>query len=150
MAQAAGRVLALDYGERRIGVAVSDPTRTIAQPLPTIVRRRGQRPPYARIVALVQEWEIELIVVGLPIESSGDEGPQSERVREFAEALARRAGVSLAFWDERLTSARARRELLHLDLPAAARREKARVDAIAAALILQSYLDASSDDRDGD
>ncbi len=136
------RVLALDYGQRRIGVAVSDPTRTIAQPLPTVVRRRGKRPPFAGILQLIARWDVEQIVVGLPLLSSGDEGPMAEEVREFADKLAGRSGLPVEFWDERLTSVRAERELARLDLPAGSRREKERVDAMAAVIILQAYLDA--------
>lgn len=136
------RVLALDYGSRRIGLAVSDPTRTIAQPLPTILRRRGRRPPYTRIIEVLKEWEVQLVVVGLPIETGGEEGIQAAEVRDFGAGLERRTDVPVEYWDERFTSVRARRELRRLDLPAKARREKARVDAMAAALILQSYLDA--------
>lgn len=137
-----GRVLGLDYGARRIGIAISDPSGTIAQPLPTIRRRRGKRPPYAVITETVQEWEVQKIVIGLPLEMSGDEGAPAEEVRGFGEALQRRAGVPVEYWDERLSSVRAQRELAHLDLRAAARREKERVDAVAATLILQSYLNA--------
>lgn len=136
------RVLGLDYGERRIGVAISDPSRTIAQPLPTIRRRRGQRPPYAKIMETVVEWDVQRIVVGLPVEMSGAEERSAEVARRFGEGLQRRAGLPVEYWDERLSSVRAQRELAQLDLPAAARREKERVDAMAATLILQSYLDA--------
>lgn len=136
--------MALDYGERRIGVAVSDPTATIAQPLPTIQRRRGKRPPYSDILEIVRGLDVELIVVGLPVESDGSEGPQAARVREFAEGLEKRCKLPVEFWDERLSSVRAQRELAALDLPARARREKGRVDAMAAMFILQSYLDAHS------
>jgi putative Holliday junction resolvase len=138
------RVLALDYGQRRIGVAVSDPTRTIAQPLPTLVRRRGRRPPYARILETIEEWGVEEIVVGLPLLPSGDEGPMAEEVREFADGLARRSGLPVEFWDERLSSAHSERELARLELPATARKEKGRVDAMAAVIILQAYLNARS------
>ncbi|UCF19579.1 MAG: Holliday junction resolvase RuvX [Gemmatimonadota bacterium] len=136
------RVLAIDYGERRIGVAVSDPTRTIAQPLPTLVRRRGRRPPYARLLEIVAQWEVACIVVGLPIETSGTEGHQAREVRAFGEALGARTGIPVRYWDERLSSVRAKSELASLDLPAKARRQKERVDAMAAMLILQEYLDA--------
>ncbi len=139
------RALGIDYGERRIGVAVSDPTGTIAQPLPTIQRRRGKRPPYAQIVSVADQYEVGIIVIGLPLDAEGDEGSAAAQVRGFGEALERRAGIPVTFWDERLTSVRARRELSRLDLPASARREKARVDAVAAALILQAYLDAQRD-----
>ena len=137
-----GRVLGLDYGERRIGVAISDPSRTIAQPLPTIRRRRGRRPPYAKIMETIVEWDVQRIVVGLPIEMSGAEEASAEAARRFGEGLGRRAGLPVQYWDERLSSVRAQRELSQLELPAAVRREKERVDAMAATLILQSYLDA--------
>ncbi|HSG80932.1 MAG TPA: Holliday junction resolvase RuvX [Gemmatimonadota bacterium] len=140
------RVLALDYGERRIGVAVSDPTRLIAQPLPTILRRRGKRPPYTRILELIHEWEPATIVVGLPMEASGEEGAMAREARSFGEGVQQRSGVPVAFWDERFTSVHAQRELNRLELPASARRQKQRVDAMAAVLILQSYLDAQRHD----
>jgi putative Holliday junction resolvase len=144
-----GRILAVDHGDRRIGVAISDPTRLIAQPLPTIVRRRGRRPPFAAIQELIREWEVERVVVGLPLESSGHEGAQAERARLFGEGLARRAGVPVEYWDERLTSVRARREIEAMDLPRSSRREKERVDAMAATLILQAYLDSRADAEEG-
>jgi len=136
------RVLALDYGERRIGMAVSDPTRTIAQSLPTIVRRRRRRPPYGKIIETIEEWEVDTVVVGLPIELTGEEGPPARAVREFGAGLERRAAVTVRYWDERLSSVRAERELAQLDEPVRSRSDKERVDAMAALLILQSYLDA--------
>lgn len=138
------RVLAVDYGERRIGLAVSDPTGTIAQPLPTLLRRRGRRPPYAKIVEAVKEWEVEKIVIGLPVELSGEEEAMAAAVRSFGEGLELRAGIPVEYWDERFTSIRAERELSNLDLPQKARRQKERIDAMAATLLLQSYLDAQS------
>ncbi|UCC84136.1 MAG: Holliday junction resolvase RuvX [Gemmatimonadota bacterium] len=136
------RILGLDYGERRIGMAVSDPTRTIAQPLPTVVRRRRRRPPFAKIIEAIEEWEIDTVVVGLPLELNGEEGPPAETVREFGRGLERRAPVTVEYWDERLSSVRARRELAQLDEPVRSRGDKERLDAMAAVLILQSYLDA--------
>ena len=141
-----GRVLGIDYGERRIGIAISDPTRTIAQPLPTIVRRRGKRPPYTKIMEVLDEWDAECIVVGLPLETSGEEGRMASEVRDFGDGLERSARIQVAYWDERFTSVQAQRELARLELPAMARRQKERVDAMAAMLILQSYLDAKSKD----
>ncbi|NIO30304.1 MAG: Holliday junction resolvase RuvX [Gemmatimonadetes bacterium] len=136
------RILGLDYGERRIGMAVSDPTRTIAQPLPTVVRRRRKRPPYRQIIEAIEEWEIDTVVVGLPVELNGEEGLPAETVREFGRGLKRRAPVTVEYWDERLSSVRARRELAQLDEPVKSRGDKERLDAMAAVLILQSYLDA--------
>lgn len=137
------RVMGLDYGERRIGVAISDPTRTIAQPLSTIVRRAGKRPPYTKILELVEHYQPETIVIGLPIETSGQEGPQAARVREFGEGLRRRTAVVIEYWDERFTSERARKELIMLE-PSGNRREKGRVDALAASFILMAYLNAGA------
>ncbi len=140
------RVLALDYGERRIGVAISDPTRTIAQSLPTILRRRGKRPPYSRILEELERWEVEAIVVGLPVEMGGEESTMAEEARAFGEALHQRTGLPVNYWDERFTSVRAERELARLDLRASARRQKGRVDAMAAVFFLQAYLDAHDED----
>jgi putative Holliday junction resolvase len=141
------RILALDYGERRIGMAVSDPTRTIAQPLPTIVRRRRRRPPYTKIIEAIEEWAVDTVVVGLPVGRSGDEGPPAQTVREFGRGLKSRAGVTVEYWDERLSSVRAQRELALLDKPVRGRGDKERLDAMAALLILQSYLDAQQSPR---
>ena len=136
-----GRILALDYGERRIGMAVSDPSGTIAQPLPTISRRIGRRPPYAKILDVLRQWEIERIVIGLPIEPSGEEGDPATTVRAFGTEIERRSGLEVEYRDERFTSARAEREIARLGLSATARRDKQRVDAMAATFILQAYLD---------
>ena len=141
-----GRILALDYGERRIGLAVSDPTATIAQPLPTITRRTGRRPPYTRILEILREWEAQAVVIGLPIESSGEEGEPATNARSFGDEIERRSGLRVEYWDERFTSARAEREISRLGLSASARRQKERVDALAATLILQAYLDAQNPD----
>ena len=141
-----GRVLGIDYGERRMGMAISDPTCTIAQPLPTIVRRRGKRPPYTKIMDVLNEWGAERVVVGLPLETSGAEGRLASEVRDFGDGLERRASVQVEYWDERFTSVQAQRELARLEAPATSRREKERVDAMAAMLILQAYLDAKSKD----
>jgi putative Holliday junction resolvase len=136
------RILALDYGERRIGLALSDPTRTIAQSLPTILRRRRRRPPYTEIIETIEEWDVDTVVVGLPLEMSGEEGQLAQTVREFGQRLGQRAGVNVEYWDERFSSVRAQRELERLDEPVRSRGDKERLDAMAALLILQSYLDA--------
>ncbi len=124
-------------------MAVSDPTRTIAQPLPTLQRRRGKRPPYSQIIEVIDEYEVERIVIGLPLDAAGDEGEAAVAAREFGQALHRRTGREITYVDERFSSVRAQRELKRLELPATARREKGRVDAMAAVLLLQSYLDAN-------
>lgn len=136
-----GRTMALDYGERRIGVALSDPTRTIASPLATLQRRPGKRPPWPEIVRLVQEHEVEEVVVGLPLDLAGDEGPWAGEVRAFGGELARRTGLEVHWVDERMTSVMAERAVRGMmGLKRTQREEKGRVDATAAALILEGYL----------
>ena len=139
----AGRVLGVDYGERRIGLALSDPTRTIASPLGTLTRRAGKRPPWAEVERLVRDHEVAEIVVGLPLELSGEEGEWAAEVRAFAEKAAARTGVPVRLADERLTSVRAERVVRGSGLPKGKREEKGRVDETAAAIILQNHLDAS-------
>lgn len=139
-----GRVLGVDYGERRIGLAVSDPTATIAQPLPTLVRRRGKRPPIAAILKILEEFAVDAIVVGLPLTPAGEESDWTREVREFGDRLAHRSGRPVDYLDERMTSARAERVVRReLGLPRRERERKERVDAAAAALILQAFLDRS-------
>ena len=135
------RILAVDYGERRVGLAVSDPTATIATPLPTLKRRKGKRPPVAKIARLAEDQEAAAIVVGLPLTLDGDESDWTREVRAFADALADRTGLPVAMQDERMTSVQAEQAVRSIGLPRQKREEKERIDAAAAMLILQSYLD---------
>jgi putative Holliday junction resolvase len=134
------RVLAFDFGERRIGVAVSDPTRTIASPLPTLTRRAGKRPPWAEITRIVQEQEPTELVVGLPLDLQGEEGPWAREVRAFGEQLGQRTGLPVHWVDERMTSVQAERAVRSIGLRRSEREQKERIDAAAAALILQQFL----------
>jgi putative Holliday junction resolvase len=138
-----GRLLGIDYGERRIGLAVSDPTGTIAQPLPPLLRRRGKRPPLARLVTLAREHDVAAFVVGWPLDLEGEEGPRAAEVRRFAERLGARAGLPVHLWDERLSTARAERFLREMGIHSTESRAKGRADTLAALLILQAYLDAN-------
>ena len=138
------RVLAFDYGDRRIGVAVSDPTRTIASPLPTLVRRAGKRPPWAEISRIVEEQEPAALVVGLPLGLDGEENTWTAEVRAFGDQLSRRTGLPVHWIDERLTSVQAERTVRSLGLRRSEREQKGRVDAAAAALILQQFLASRS------
>lgn len=135
-----GRTVAFDYGERRIGVAVSDPTRTIASPLTTLHRRAGKRPPWPEIAQIVQEQEAEEAVIGLPLDLAGEEGAWAAEVRAFGDDLARRTGLPVHWVDERLTSVRAERAVRGMGLKKSQREEKERIDATAAALILEGWL----------
>jgi putative Holliday junction resolvase len=136
----AGRVLALDWGTKRFGVALSDPTRLIAQPLTTLTRRAGHRPPLAAIVELIRRHEVALVVVGLPLGPEGDEGDAAREARTLGEAVARRAEVSVTWWDERLSTAAALRSARAAGVRDRDSRE--RIDQMAAVQILQHYLDA--------
>jgi len=137
--QEPGRVMALDVGERRIGVALSDPTRVLASPLTTL---KGQ--PRARaieqIAALVRDYEVAELVVGLPLTLSGEVGPQAHAVQQFAEELGRSLSVPLHLFDERLTTVAAERMMLDLGMKPEQR--KARIDEVAASIILQDFLDS--------
>jgi len=131
------RVLALDLGARRIGVAVSDPTGTIAQGLEVVDRRSGGNV-IAQIRRRVEELRVERIVVGLPLRMDGTEGAEAEKVRRFVTRLQAEVGVPIDVQDERLSSAEAEQLLIAGDV-SRARRRRTR-DAVAAALILQTYL----------
>jgi len=135
------RILAIDYGERRLGVALSDPTGTIAQPLTTLTRRTGKRPPIQAILDLCAQHQVTALVVGLPLTLAGGDSDWTLEVREFAARLEQRTGRPVALVDERLSSVAAERAVRSIGLRKAARQERERVDASAAALILQRYLD---------
>lgn len=135
------RALGVDFGEIRIGLALSDETGTLATPMRTLRRRRGKRPPLGEIEAVVRSEAVEAIVVGLPLELSGSESEWSREVRGVAEKLAERTGLPVHLVDERMTSVRAERLVRGSGLPLRKREEKDRLDAAAAALILQSWLD---------
>ena len=135
------RTLGIDFGERRVGVAVSDPTGVIAQPLPTLQRRAGKRMPFRALEELVQEYDVQAIVVGLPLAPSGHDSDWTRTVRAAAEKLHERSGLPVHLVDERFTSARAERVIRKLGLPKGKREQKGRIDAAAAVLILQSWLE---------
>jgi putative holliday junction resolvase len=137
------KLLGLDLGERRIGIAVSDDTGIIASPLRIIDLRRGQIDDVAKVVS---ELNVAGIVVGLPKGMRGDEGFQARETRALAAKLEHLVNVPLIFWDERLTSAIADRVLA--DAGRSARERRDQRDAIAAAVMLQSYLDAHPIPRD--
>jgi putative Holliday junction resolvase len=134
------RLLGLDIGERRIGVAVSDPTQTVVRPLTTIVRASRQED-FQAIQDLVQKHEAEGIIVGLPISLDGTEGPQARQTRRYAERLSAAVSVPIEYWDERYSSATA---VEILQSRGRRRRNRGEIDATAAAVILQSYLDAQA------
>ncbi len=135
--------MAIDYGERRVGLAISDPTGTIASPAGAIVRRAGKRPPVAEILRRAEALEARGFVVGLPLDGNGDETPRSREVRLVAEAIEKRSGKSVELVDERYTTATALRAI-H-DMGGSTRGRKSDVDALAAAVLLQRVLDRQTE-----
>jgi putative Holliday junction resolvase len=139
MPHSSRRILALDLGKKRIGVAVSDELGLTAQGLPNIERTR-KRDDLEAVRALAEKWRAGLILLGNPLNMSGSEGRQSQWVQEFAEALRNRSGLLVELWDERLTTVEASRVLresgIGIDKRAAA------VDRLSAVILLQSYLDS--------
>lgn len=131
------RLVGLDVGARRVGVAVSDELGLIASPVEAVdLKRQG----IAGVCAVIERFDPERVIIGLPKGMSGREGPQAAETRAFAAELAECIDRPIVFWDERLTTAMAEQALI--DLGHRRKTRKERIDAVAAALILQSYLDA--------
>ena len=140
------RLLALDLGDKRIGVAISDESNLLARPLTTIVRA-SKREDFDAIADLIAQYDVERLIVGLPWTLRGEEGPQARRARRYVEALSAAIAAPVSFQDERYTSAEA--EVRLAETPRK-RRRPGDVDAAAAAIILQDYLNqhrAKSDER---
>lgn len=135
-----GRILGLDVGSRRIGIAVSDPLGITAQGLETL-QRRNKRQDLAALEQIIREYAVREIVVGLPLRMSGAEGTQSDKMQVFAEDLRKKFRLPVHLWDERLTSAEANRLLRQMDL-SIDKRAKA-VDRMAAVLILQGWMETN-------
>lgn len=132
-----GRILALDLGKKRIGLALSDPLGITAQGLPTL-ERTNIRTDLSALEQLIQEHGVGMILMGHPLHMSGKEGRQAEYTREFAERLAKRTGLDVKFWDERLTTVEAERVLKESGI-SISKRARA-VDRLAAQILLESYL----------
>jgi putative Holliday junction resolvase len=135
------RVMALDVGDRNIGIAISDALLLTAQSRPTL-RRKDLQSDLEAIRQLSKKNEVHEIVVGQPLHMDGRESPQSQKVARFAEELKKTVGVPIVFWDERLTSFEAEQRLQEMGLNW--RQRRAEIDKIAALIILQNYLDAHS------
>lgn len=135
------RILGLDFGSKTVGVAVSDPMLLTAQSV-EIIRRKSEnklRQTLARIEELIEEYEVEQIVLGLPVNMNATEGERAEKSREFADMIFRRTGIEPVLWDERLTTVSADKVMMEAGIRRENRKEY--VDAIAASFILQGYLD---------
>src|SRR3954466_66995 len=140
------RYLALDIGKRRIGVAVSDPLGLVARPVRTL-RSVSLNADVGNVIEVARELEAEAIVVGDPLHMSGDAGIMSDRAHKFGEALRAASGLPIEYCDERLTSVEAQRILQESGVPPKKARQQ--IDAVAAAVILQSYLNTLKPPRSG-
>jgi putative Holliday junction resolvase len=132
------RILAIDFGERRIGLALSDPLGITAQGLPTIDTRKI-KDVFGYIRNLVVEKEVVKLVVGMPQNMNGSVGAQGEKVRKFIQTLAQKTGVEVITWDERLTSVQSLKSMREMGTK---QKKKGVTDRISATLILQSYLES--------
>ena len=150
MSTDSGRILGLDVGDRRIGVAISDPDRRLAVPLRSI-ERDGRGSEREALAALVRSEEVLAFVVGLPLSLSGETGPQAESTKSFARELEASLGLPVHLWDERLSTQEAQRLVADGGRRESGRRESGRrsrrastadIDALAASIILQAYLDS--------
>lgn len=135
------KILGLDYGDRRIGVSISDDLGWTAQGL-EVIERRKEGQDIQRIAELVKQFEVEEIVVGLPKNMNGTIGPRGELCISFASELEEKLQLPIHLWDERLSTVAAERTLLEADV--SRKKRKGVVDKLAAALILQNYMDSKS------
>ncbi len=138
------RSLGIDYGDVRIGIAVSDAMGWTAQGVETIKRQTPDQD-LARIGELIREYDVETLVLGFPKNMNGTIGPRGELSQEFAETLRAKFGLPVVLWDERLSTMAAERMLISADV--SRKKRKQVVDKMAAAIILQNYLDSKSNGR---
>ncbi|HEV3036713.1 MAG TPA: Holliday junction resolvase RuvX [Candidatus Angelobacter sp.] len=139
--EVARRILAIDYGSRRMGLAVSDLLGITSQGIETL-QRKNKRSDFSRLGQIIREYDVREIVLGNPLRMSGEQGIQSEKAAHFAEELRQKFKLPVHLWDERLTSAEANRVLRELEISIQKRAQA--VDRMAAVLILQSFLQARS------
>ena len=141
------RIIGLDYGTKTVGVALSDEAQIIAQPYLTIERKHANklRQTYARIEEIIEEQDVQKIILGLPKNMNNTEGERAACTREFMEGLTRRTGLPVVLVDERLTTVEADRILEETGIAKSSRKEH--IDKMAAAIILQSYLDEANNKK---
>ena len=133
--------MGVDYGARRIGIAVSNANNGLATPLTALIRRARKRPPVARILELIRQHDVSRLIIGLPLDPRGRENEWTEEVRVFGQRMQERSGVPVEFQDERYSSAEAEAKIRSIGLPRKKRHDKSKIDAGAAAIILQDWLD---------
>ena len=133
------RILAIDYGTVRIGIAISDPLRLIAKALETYPNKHNF---ITQLQLLIREYDIGMVVIGMPVNLKGKEERKAQEVRLFIDRLQEELTIPIRTWDERFTSTMAKNSLIEIGVKKKKRQEKSRVDQIAAAILLQSFLDA--------
>jgi len=131
------RILCLDYGRKKMGIAMTDPLGITAQPFKT-VRNDSRQQVLDQILEIIEKYEVSEIVVGLPLTMKGQKGPMALEVEKFVKYLRSRMKTPIVFWDERLSSKQAQRTLHYLDMKPSMNKKK--VDRIAAAIMLESYV----------
>ena len=138
------RIMALDIGEVRVGIAISDPGERVASPVTVLpsAEVKACAKPFMRVL---EDWEPELLVSGLPYTLSGEEGPQAARIRAFAAEVSKRTGIPVEFSDERLSSTEAKRSLREKGM--SEREMRGKIDMIASSIFLQSWLDARANEH---
>ncbi len=132
------RVLGIDFGSRRIGLSLSDPLKIIAQPFETLENNFTF---WSRLKEIIHQQNVEMIIVGMPLNLKGQKAQKAVEVEKFIERLKSETGLEVITWDERFTSSIAQQTLLEMGTKRSERRNKGRVDSMAAAIILQSFLD---------
>lgn len=138
-----GRLLSIDWGDRRIGIAASDELRMLASPAGVIVRRAGKRPPVAELLRRMDEiGDVDAVIMGLPLDGDGNETPRCAEVRAVAAAITERSGRAVSFVDERYSTARAHRALHEAGGKVGDHRHD--IDAMTAAILLQAVLDGGA------
>jgi putative Holliday junction resolvase len=138
------RILGIDYGTKRVGLALSDPMKIIAQPL-DILEPESMDSLVDEIGRLVEEHSIRVVVIGMPVRADGSERGFSEKVKEFGMELGSKLAIEIVFWDERFSTQQAERAMREADLDS--RRMRGRTDSISASLVLQTYLDHANENR---
>jgi putative Holliday junction resolvase len=138
MTAAPGRLIAVDWGDKRIGLAITDELRMIASPAGVIARRAGKRPPIAELLRRAAELEATSMIIGLPLDGNGDETPRCAEVRVVAEEVTKRSGLHVRLVDERFTTAAALRAIREMGGSTEGR--KGDVDALAATVLLQHAM----------
>lgn len=140
------RILGLDVGDKTIGVAVSDELGITANPIGVIQRSTSIRKDIGEVCGVAKKFAVEKIVVGMPLMLDGSVGVQAEKVQEFVEELRKRTAIPVEVWDERLTTSQVERVLIEMDQSRAKRKKQ--LDKLAAAIILQSYMDSHRSARE--